>query len=125
MKNDESFNYQYSSPTESERKQIEDIRNKYINKDVGLAELKKLDTKVTKGPKIIGMTIGIVGLLVFGLGMSMVLEFNLLLWGIIVSIIGALIMLIAYPVYNKIYTNNKKKYQETIIKLSKELLNES
>ena len=61
-------------------------------------------------------------LLIFGLGLSMVLEWGIILWGIIVGLLGIAIIIIAYPVYVIILKNLKCKYSEEIIKLSDDLL---
>lgn len=126
--NNNDFEYNYVAPTSEERKEIESIRNNYIsqNKSVDKLEiLRKLDNKVKSIPTIISLIFGIVGLLIFGLGLTMILEWKVTIGGIIVGAIGVIPMILAYPMYRKISNNLKNKYSDEIIKLSDELLNEN
>ena len=54
----------------------------------------------------------------------MVLEWKLLLWGIIVGIIGFVTMILAYPIFKFTFKMLKDKYSSQILSLSEELLNE-
>lgn len=124
---DEKFTYSYSVPTENEKKEIEEIKRRYQNEtkeESDFTKLKKLDNKVKKLPSIISLTLGIVGILIFGLGLTMILEWKLLVWGIIVTLVGCIPTVIAYPVYSFIFKLNKEKYGDEIIALSEKLLNE-
>lgn len=121
---DNSFEYNYSAPTQKERREVEYILSQYTSPSSNKVErIKKLDKKVKRLPMVVAITLGVVGALTFGLGMSMVLEWNLLVVGSIVCGVGCIPMAIASSVYNKIYSRQKKKYGEEIIKLSSELLN--
>ena len=124
-----SFEYTYSAPTEKERTEIEAIRRQYqeqpaaaADKTDKLARLRMLDAKVKNTATIFALVLGIVGTLIFGLGMSMVLEWGLFLWGVIVAVVGCPPIFAAYPVYNITLKKGKKKYGEEILKLSEELL---
>lgn len=125
MKND--FEYKYSAPTSQERREIESIRNSYLNKPKGsdkLTRLRKLDSLVKNIPITISLIVGIVGLLIFGLGLAMVLEWNIMVWGIIVSVVGLVPISLAYPINNATEKYLKNKHSDEILKLSEELLNE-
>lgn len=53
--------------------------------------------------KKIGFSLfGLVGALVFGLGMSMVMVWSLLIWGIVVGIVGLMMLLSFMPLYKGI-----------------------
>ena len=122
----EKFKYKYSAPNERERKEIEYIKRQYQKKDdrqMKLEKLRKLDNKVKSVPAIIALIFGIVGSLVFGLGLTMVLEWNLLLCGSVTAGIGLIPIALAYPVFNKLFNKLKSKYADEIIGLSEELLN--
>ena len=124
---DKKFEFKYSAPTQEERKEIEFIQNQYKEKDERMTKLdylRKLDNKVKNIPICISLILGITGLLIFGLGMTMILEWSLMIWGIIISIIGCVPMGFAYFAYNKLYTKYKNKYSKQILELSSELLNE-
>lgn len=121
------FEYSYSAPTSEERKEIESIRNNYIKKDninEKLDRLRKIDGKVRETPGLISLIIGISGILIFGLGLAMILEWKILAWGIVVSVVGVAAMFIAYPIYIKLDKRMRDKYLDEILKLSDELLND-
>lgn len=127
MSKNDKFTYSYSAPTASERLEIEDIRRRYSEKterEDALTHLKNLDKKVKRFPFVFAMVLGIAGCLIFGLGLAMVLEWKLIIGGAAVSVIGAAIMAVNYPIYKAILNRNKRKYGEEIVKLSNELLNE-
>ena len=123
---DEQFNYKYSAPTEEERKQIESIKKQYVNggkvEKSPFERLKCLHEKVNGRATCVSLLFGIIGCLVFGLGLTMILEWNILAWGIVLMIIGIGPMCYAYPAYNKALKKGKEKYGEEIIRLSEELL---
>ena len=124
----DKFDYKYSAPTEEERREIDNIRRQYTPRDKSktkLERLKKLDAKVKNTALAVSLTVGIVGCLIFGLGLTMVLEWNLLLWGVIVAAAGAIPMIFAYPLHKYALKKGKQKYAEEILKLSDELLNEN
>ena len=125
MKNDNDFEYKYSAPSSEERKEIERIRNKYINSesDSKLNELKALDKKVKNIPKIFSITCGVIGVLIFGLGLAFILEFSIIVWGVVVGLLGILIMCLAYPIAIHLSKHLKNKYSSEILRLSDELLN--
>ena len=126
MKQKNDFEFNYSAPSSEERKEIESIRNSYLAKsssvDNKLETLRKLDSKVKNTPTMIALIIGIVGTLIFGLGMTMVLEWNLTIWGVVVGIVGAVPISMAYPVFKLTHKKLKNKYSSQILKLSEELL---
>lgn len=127
MKNNNDFEYSYVAPTSEERKEIESIRKSYLahdKKDNKLDYLRKLDAKVRNIPQLVSLTLGIVGLLIFGLGMAMILEWFLYIWGPIVCAIAIVPMALAYPAYLKADRILKEKYSGEILKISEELLND-
>ena len=128
MKKHNDFEYKYIAPTNEERKEIESIKNSYLTQssftDSKLNKLRKLDSKVKNIPVIISLVLGVVGTLILGLGMSMVLEWNLILWGIIVGAVGVVPTICAYPAHKFWSKKLKKKYSAEIINLSNELLND-
>lgn len=126
MDNEEKFNYSYAAPNQSERREIENIKKQYLeplqNEDK-LEQLRDLNRRAVQPPQIAGLTVGIVGTLVMGLGMAMVLEWSVTLWGSIVGGFGAIVAGAAYPLYRCILKRNKRRYGRQIIDLSDELLN--
>ena len=126
MNNDNNrFSYTYAAPTEQERSEVERIRRQYAQDGVesGIERLRKLDVKVKRAPLIVSVTLGVVGVLIFGLGLTMVLEWSLFAWGAVVAAVGVVPMAIAYPVKKALLKRNKAKYGDEILKLSDEILN--
>ena len=122
------FVYNYSAPTEDERREIEDIKKQYDGEQVkkdNLTRLRELDRRVKQPPFLISVVLGVVGVLIFGTGLTMVLEWMLYIWGSLVMVVGIVPMAVAYPVRKAMVKNNKKKYGDEIVKLSNELLNEN
>ena len=126
MSKQEKFEYTYVAPTEAERKEILNIKQNYEIKtpknETKLDRLRKLDAKVTNVAMAYSISLGILGLLIFGLGMSMILEWKLNIYGIIVSLIGIIPIAFAYPTYKRLIKKGKEKYGAEILKLSTELL---
>lgn len=126
MSKQEKFEYTYVAPTEAERKEILSIKQNYEIKtpknETKLDRLRKLDAKVTNVAMAYSISLGILGLLIFGLGMSMILEWKLNIYGIIVSLIGIIPIAFAYPTYKRLIKKGKEKYGAEILKLSTELL---
>ncbi len=124
MKNN-SFNYKYSAPTENERREIESIKRQYIS-DVSeegkLERLKRLHFGVKRRATLASVFLGVFGMLIFGSGMALILEFSKLATGVTLSALGVVPMAFAYPTYKMISKSQKKKYSEEIIHLSNELL---
>lgn len=122
------FEYNYSAPTEEERREIEGIKSEYVPKDnskkkSGVERLRELDNKVKTPPLVLGLTVGIVGLLIFGLGLCCAIEWKLYILGVIIGVIGAIIMGVNPFIHKKFLENRKKKYSAEILALSDELLN--
>ena len=120
------FEYTYSSPTEYEKRQIESIRQKYADEsktEPALERLKRFDAKVRNTANCVAIIFGVVGCLIFGTGLTMMLEWQMWTFGIIVMALGSLPMLLAYPAHNIAFKKGKKKYGDEILKLSDKLLN--
>lgn len=126
MNEKKEFNYSYKAPTPEERKEIDSIRRQYETKDEEskLVLLRRLDSKVQNTANAFGIAPGVLGLLLFGLGLTMILEWSLLVGGIFVSVLGLVVMISAYPIYRFVLKRQKEVYGEEILRLSHELLNE-
>ena len=124
----EQFNFRYVAPTEEERKEIDSIRRQYAPQEhveTKIDRLRRLDALVKNAATIWSLVLGIVGTLIFGLGLTMILEWSIWLWGVLLMVIGSVPMAIAYPVYKLALNKGKAKYGDEILRLSEELLNES
>lgn len=125
---DNKFSYSYSAPTDKERREIEEIRNKYSDqnpKNSKLSRLKELDAKVRRIPMLIGILLGVFGTLVFGTGLTMILEWQKFLWGVIVMGAGGVSIVAAYFIHAALSSYYKDKYGKEILSLSEELLSDS
>lgn len=122
----EVFEYTYSAPTEREKKQIESIRRQYAPKadeaETAFDRLKRLNAKVYNAATRTSLIFGVVGILIFGLGLTMVLEWGIWLWGIVTMTVGCVPVGLAYPIYRRLLARGKRKYGEEILRLSDELL---
>ena len=121
------FNYKYTAPTEEERKEIDSIRRQYAPQEqteTKIERLRRLDALVKNTATIWSLVLGVLGTLVFGLGLTMILEWNIWLWGIVIMAFGSIPVAIAYPVYKGLLKKYKNRYGEEILRLSEELLNE-
>jgi len=125
----EHFNYTYSAPTEEERKEIDSIRRQYSatpkKQETKLERLRRLDSTVKNTAVIISLCLGVAGVLIFGLGMTMILEWKLIPLGCIAAGIGSIPAALAYPTYKRLIKKGKEKYGEEILTLSNQLLNQS
>ena len=122
------FNFKYTAPSQEERKEIDSIRRQYAPQEhveSKMEKLRRLDSLVKNTAIIWSLVLGVVGTLVFGLGLTTILEWNIWLWGIVLMVIGSIPMAIAYPVYKLALNKGKAKYGDEILRLSEELLNES
>lgn len=120
------FRYKYTAPTEEERKEIDSIRRQYCPQEkteTPLERLRRLDGRVRNTATASALCIGVIGCLIFGLGLTMILEWDILLWGIVCCIVGCVPMIFACPVYRALLKKGKAKYGEEILRLADELLN--
>ena len=121
------FEYTYKAPTEEQKREINSIRRQYESETLGMGKiekLRKLNAFVNNSATAVALIFGVIGTLIFGLGMSMILEWNIIIPGVCVSVVGLLPIALAYPMYNTVLKINKKKYGKEILRLSDELLNE-
>lgn len=121
------FNYKYSAPTEEERREIDSIRRQYAPKEQTeskIERLRRLDALVKNTAIIWSLCLGVIGTLIFGLGLTLILEWSVFPWGLVAMAVGSLPIIIAYPVYKSVLKKYKNRYGEEILRLSEELLNE-
>lgn len=106
---------------------INKIRSEYMEKDhKALDEVLALDRKVKLPPTILVYTLGIIGALLLGFGMSLIMsDLNStlginypMIWGIIVGVAGLAICVVNYPIYVRFLTSRKNKYSQEILRLT-------
>jgi len=117
-----TFSYNYSA---ARNKEVESIRNKYMPREESkLERLKKLDLRVQMAGTIESLCFGIVGALIFGIGMCFFLDvFTGAAWlSAILMICGTLLMIPAYPIYRRIARKTKAELTPEILRLSEEIM---
>ena len=117
-----TFNYTYSA---ARNKEVESIRRKYMpHEESKLERLKKLDLRVQMAGTIESLCFGIVGALVFGIGMCFFLDvFTGAAWlTALLMVLGTIIMIQAYPIYRRLARKTKTELTPEILRLSEEIM---
>lgn len=125
---EDSFQFTYSAAQQAE---VEKIRKKYMPQEEDKMErLRRLDRSASRKASIWAMTLGIIGALLLGTGMSLVMT-NLgellnipyaMPVGIIVGLVGLVLVALAYPVYNRKLQKERQRIAPEILRLTDELL---
>lgn len=130
--NNNGFIYTYSA---REQAQIKKIREKYTPKNEEedkLERLIRLDASVNQKATVLSLILGIVGTLILGFGMSICMSeladilglsgtFAVII-GAGIGAVGAVIAILAYPIYSLVIRREREKIAPEIIRLSDELL---
>ena len=122
MENKTTFTYQYSA---TQSREVENIRKKYLPREESKIEiLKRLDRTVQSAGQTEGICVGVIGALVFGIGMCFGLDvFTGADWlTLLFCAVGAALMAPAYPIYRHIYTKTKAALSPKILQLSDEII---
>ena len=117
----EKFSYTYSA---KEQEEIHRIRQKYVATEDKMEQLRRLDAGVTQKATIVSIAAGIIGALILGTGMccAMVWQGIWFIPGIFIGLIGMAVVVLAYPIYQKILKKEREKIASEVIRLSDELL---
>lgn len=124
MENASIFNYTYSAPQNQE---IQAIRRKYLPREESkLEELRRLDQDVQNAGITESLIVGILGCMVFGLGLCMAMKIigSSMALGVVTGLIGVALMLPAYPIYRSVSGKVKAKLTPRILQLADELSGE-
>ena len=127
MENKEGFRFTYSA---QQQKEIEAIRQKYLPQETDkMEQLRRLHAIPTHKAQTSALTVGILGALVLGSGMSLCMTDlgaalgNLaMVVGIGVGVLGLVLVMLAYPVYNRVLRKHRQRIAPEILRLSEELL---
>lgn len=127
MKNKDTFKMTYSARQQEE---VNQIRQKYAPKEPDkMEQLRALDASVEKKATAVAVAVGVVGTLMFGIGMSLAIsDFGAILGsaafavGIIFGLAGIALLGCAYPFYNRTLKKERKKIAPEILKLTDELM---
>ena len=118
----ETFEYNYSA---KQQKEIKTIREKYVPKEENkMEQLWRLDASATKPGTAASIIVGVIGALLFGIGMccTMVWMGNLFIPGIVIGVAGLLAIAAACPVYTHITKKQREKLAPEIMRLTDELM---
>ena len=127
MDNNQTFEYTYSA---QQRQEIEHIRQKYLPKEEDKMEtLRSLHYSATRKAKSASISIGIIGALILGTGMSLcmtdigaALGHMAMILGILVGLTGLVLVAMAYPVYNRVLKTERQRIAPEILRLTDELM---
>ena len=122
-----SFEYTYSA---AQQKEVEAIRKKYLPKEENkMEQLRKLHAIPTQKARAASLTVGIIGALIMGTGMSLAmtdigaaLGSLAMVLGIFAGVAGMVLAALAYPAYNRVLRKQREKIAPEILRLSDELL---
>lgn len=112
---------------EAELNIIKSISNKYKEEEKSSNKLNRLialDKSVTTAGMVLALTLGIIGILIFGLGMCLCLLWTKYVLGILVGIVGVVLMSLSMPLRNKAMLKKRKEVSKEILDLSSEMLSE-
>lgn len=126
----EAFQYTYSA---RERAEVENIRKKYIlPEESKLEQLRKLDRSTAQKAQAWALTLGVIGTLILGSGMSLFMsdlgELLGISWGLAMTIgvgaglAGLVLVALAYPVYNHVLQKERQRIAPQILRLTEELI---
>ena len=127
---EDTFRYTYSAKEQAE---VEAIRRKYLPPEENkLEQLRRLDNSAHQKAQIWAITLGILGTLILGAGMSLFMsELGIqlgleagtaMLVGILWGIAGLVLVALAYPVYNQILKKERQRIAPEILRLTEELM---
>lgn len=131
MNDKNTFSYTYSS---AEQEEIKRIREKYKKKPAdnedAMQRLRRMDAAVTKRASAVALTLGVVGTLTLGGGMSLIMTdiattlspAVALPLGIGIGLLGMAMALLALPVYNRIVRKERERIAPEILRLTDELM---
>lgn len=109
---------------------VQKIRTQYTEKQhTELDELRALDRKVKMPANAFAYSFGAVSALIMGSGMSLIMTdigqtigmASPMMPGIVIGLVGMVMAIVNYPIYNGILTRRRKKYAQQIIALSDRL----
>lgn len=122
-----SFEYTYSARRQQE---VEAIRQKYLPKEEDkMGQLRKLHAVPTRKAQAAAITVGIIGALTMGMGMSLCMT-NLgaalgafaMILGVVIGLAGMVLVALAHPIFNKTLKKEREKIAPEILRLTDDLL---
>ena len=127
MSDNDTFRMTYSA---EEKDEIERIRDKYTEKKPDdMTRLKALDKESESIATMVSIIAGVVGILIFGTGLSLYLSElgdtlgeAVLPVSILVGLVGVILMVSAFPLYMHTLKKEREKRKNEILALADELM---
>lgn len=122
-----AFEYTYSAQRQQE---VEQIRKAYLPREEDkLEQLRRLHRIPTKKAQAASLSIGTIGALILGMGMSLCMtelgaalgKLSMVL-GVLVGLTGIVMVALAYPIFNQVLKKEREKIAPEILRLSDELI---
>ena len=124
------FTYIYSA---KEQQELKKIRAKYAPQEENkMQRLRRLDRRVSQRAEIVALSLGIIGALILGFGMSLFMstlgdalgmsQGISMLIGIVAGVIGGVVAALAYPVYQAVLKRERERVAPEILRLTDELM---
>ena len=110
---------------------VQKIRTQYTEKEhTQLDELKELDAKVKRPVNVFAYIFGCISAIIMGSGMSLVMTdigemigmTSPMVPGIVIGIIGMIMAIVNYPIYQKKLAARRAKYADQIMQLSDKIM---
>ena len=122
-----AFEYTYSA---QRQKEVEEIRKAYLPKEEDkMEQLRKLHALPARKAQTAAITLGVIGALILGTGMSLcmtelgaALGHLAMVIGILIGVLGLIMVALAYPLFNYVLKKERKRIAPEILRLSDELL---
>lgn len=123
----DTFKMTYSAQQQEE---IDQIRKKYVPQEQNkMEQLRALDAGATSRATMYAIIVGVLGALLLGAGMSMMMtDFGAMLGssrflvGIGIGMVGIVLVVCAYPLYQRILKKEREKIAPEILRLTDELM---
>lgn len=124
------FTYIYSA---KEQQELKKIRAKYAPQEENkMQRLRRLDRRVSQKAETVALSLGIIGALILGFGMSLFMstlgdalgmsQGISMLIGIVAGVIGGVVAALAYPVYQAVLKRERERVAPEILRLTDELM---
>lgn len=128
--NENKFQYTYSV---KEQEELRKIREKYAEKEeTKIERLRRLDKSASNRAQTVAITIGVIGALILGMGMSLAMtdigaalglaENIAMIVGIAVGFVGGALVALAHPIYRGVLKSERQKIAPEILRLTDELM---
>lgn len=123
----DTFSYTYSAEQQEE---IMSIRKKYMKQEENkMDQLRKLDRQVYQKAQCYAIVLGVIGILLLGIGMSVAMTDiaahigNAAMFiAVPVGVVGIVLIALAYPIYNKVMKKERQRIAPEILRLTEELM---